>query len=218
MRWCDITFNVESGDAVPIAVVHVRKATKTGKNRSVQCQHQANATLIQWRQTTTFQQNNDLVFFGQSRASTDQVRFTDLNKSFQTFLERCPYENRDRGLLFSKENEKRSIYSLRHTYATSRINAAVNIYDLSLNLGCKVQQIERHYSHSNSDQRRFAITKSSSTPASTSTTPTAPPASKPPLEDLVSNAIAAFDTDQIDTATLVSILTAKKHSRNKCNK
>ena len=157
--------------------------------------------------------NNDLVFFGQSRAATDQVRFSDLNKSFQTFLERCPYENRPRGLLFSKENEKRSIYSLRHTYATSRINAAVNIYDLSLNLGCKVQQIERHYSHSNSDQRRFAITKSSSTPASTSTTPTAPP-----LEDLVSNAIVAFDTDQIDTATLVSILTAKKHNRNKCNK
>ena len=211
MRWCDITFNAESGDALPIAVVHVRKATKTGKNRSVQCQHQANETLLAWRQTTTFKQNNDLVFFGQSRACTDQVRFTDLNKSFQTFLERCPYENRDRGLLFSKENEKRSLYSLRHTYATSRINAAVNIYDLSLNLGCKVQQIERHYSHSNSDQRRFAITKSSTTsPAST--------APKPPLEDLVSNAIAAFDTDQIDTETLVSILTAKKHSRNKCNK
>lgn len=38
-----------------------------------------------------------------------------LNKSFQQFLSRVPVDDAEHGLLYNKENEKRSLYSLRHT-------------------------------------------------------------------------------------------------------
>ena len=56
--------------------------------------------------------------------------------------------------------QRRSLYSLRHTYATQRLEKGdVNVYDLSINMGCKVKQIETHYSHVVSKQRRQQITK-----------------------------------------------------------
>lgn len=38
-------------------------------------------------------------------------------------------------------------YSLRHFYATIRLMNKVDIYDLSLTMGCRVNYIETHYSH-----------------------------------------------------------------------
>ena len=35
----------------------------------------------------------------------------------------------------------------------------MNVYDLSINMGCKVKQIEAHYSHVGSKQRRQQLTK-----------------------------------------------------------
>lgn len=52
------------------------------------------------------------------------------------------------------------MYSLRHTYATLRLEKGdVSVYDLAMNMGCKVQQIENHYSHLVPKQRQHEITK-----------------------------------------------------------
>ena len=40
---------------------------------------------------------------------------------------------------------KRSIYSLRHTYATLRLENGTNVYWLKQNMGTSVTMIERHY-------------------------------------------------------------------------
>ena len=40
---------------------------------------------------------------------------------------------------------ERTIYSLRHTYATFRLENGTNIYWLKQNMGTSVQMIERHY-------------------------------------------------------------------------
>lgn len=64
------------------------------------------------------------------------------------------------GLRENKDGDKRTIYSLRHTYATMRINA-VPIYQLSVNMGTSVKMIEEYYSHAKSKDPKFAqsITK-----------------------------------------------------------
>lgn len=48
-------------------------------------------------------------------------------------------------LLFDKNGNKRVIYSLRHTYATTRLNDDVNIYHLAVNMGTSVEMIEKYY-------------------------------------------------------------------------
>ena len=48
-------------------------------------------------------------------------------------------------LLLDKNGNKRVIYSLRHTYATTRLNDDVNIYQLAINMGTRVEMIEKFY-------------------------------------------------------------------------
>lgn len=63
-------------------------------------------------------------------------------------------------MLYDRDGDRRSLYSLRHTYATMRLEKGdVSVYDLSLNLGCKVKQIENHYAHVVTEKRRQKITQ-----------------------------------------------------------
>lgn len=54
---------------------------------------------------------------------------------------------RKTGLATDTDGTKRTIYSLRHTYATFRLEAGVSIHWLAENMGTSVQMIERHYAH-----------------------------------------------------------------------
>jgi integrase len=49
------------------------------------------------------------------------------------------------GLLKDSIGRERTIYSLRHTYATFRLENGTNVYWLKQNMGTSVQMIERHY-------------------------------------------------------------------------
>ena len=62
-------------------------------------------------------------------------------KSFNSFIESV-------GLAIDTFGQQRTIYSLRHTYATSRIEAGVNHYALAKNMGTSVGMLERYYGHS----------------------------------------------------------------------
>ncbi|MAH74107.1 MAG: hypothetical protein CBC09_08605 [Cellvibrionales bacterium TMED49] len=62
-------------------------------------------------------------------------------------------------LLHDNKGDKRTIYSLRHTYATYRINEGVSITDLSNNMGTSVKMIEQHYYHALNARRAEEITK-----------------------------------------------------------
>lgn len=50
-------------------------------------------------------------------------------------------------LLSDTMGQKRSLYSLRHTYATQALLANASIHLVALNMGTSVYMIERHYSH-----------------------------------------------------------------------
>ncbi len=54
---------------------------------------------------------------------------------------------RDANLLYDKHGKKRTLYSLRHTYATFRLMKGVDIHVLAKQMGTSVAMIEKHYSH-----------------------------------------------------------------------
>lgn len=66
----------------------------------------------------------------------------NLNQNFEAFLSEC-------GLLKDPlTDQNRTLYSLRHTYATFALTRdGLSIYDLAIQMGTSVQMIEQHYSH-----------------------------------------------------------------------
>ena len=53
------------------------------------------------------------------------------------------------GLAKDSKGDNRTIYSLRHTYATLRLQNGTNVYWLKKNMGTSVAQIEAHYGQTN---------------------------------------------------------------------
>ena len=68
-------------------------------------------------------------------------RTNHLNQSFRQFLKHY-------GLLADQFGHNRTLYSLRHTYATlALIGTNIGIHDLATQMGTSVAMIEQHYSH-----------------------------------------------------------------------
>lgn len=203
MRWRDIQFDVEYGEAIQkICKVHVRQNTKTRENRMVQTQSGANRTLKQWKELSPFNGDNDYVWFGHKGKDGKQRPLGDLNKTFQSFLKRVPFPGQDDGLLFNFEGEKRCLYSLRHTYATLRRTSGVSWEDLARNMGCKRAQIEKHYDHTTTDVRRDDIIKVSVKKKRQTNSPLAPDKSNP----LIATAIALNEAGELSDAVLLKLL------------
>jgi integrase len=68
-------------------------------------------------------------------------KINSFKRSFKTLLTNLDLRTDTHGQI-------RTIYSLRHTYATSRIEANVSIYLIANNMGTSVDMIEKFYGHS----------------------------------------------------------------------
>ena len=75
------------------------------------------------------------------------MEYERLGKQFVAHLKRCPYKDREEGLYKTSNNNTRSLYSLRHTYATFRLKEGMTEGDLSRNMGISIKMIEEHYGH-----------------------------------------------------------------------
>lgn len=64
----------------------------------------------------------------------------DLHGAFEILMQ-------ESGLWKDKHGDKRTLYSLRHTYATSKLMFGISIHVLAKQMGTSVQMIEQHYSH-----------------------------------------------------------------------
>ncbi|EQB11709.1 tyrosine-type recombinase/integrase [Sphingobium lactosutens] len=73
-------------------------------------------------------------------------------KSFQTLLEKC-------GVQKDSFGRSRTIYSLRHTYATFRLHEGVNHFALARNMGTSVQMLEEYYGHTSNITMSQELTK-----------------------------------------------------------
>lgn len=212
MRWQDVQFGQhDPASGEDIAVVTVRKDTKKRQNRDVQTQPTANRTLQEWRAASPHTKPDDFVWFGQEKdANGNPLPVKDLSPTFKSFLKRIPVPSRTDGMLRNKEGEPRVVYSLRHTYATQRVEKGnVSYADLALNMGCEIKQIEKHYSHADSHLRRSEIvkTKAKSGAKADDTTATAG------LSPLVLEAMKSFDAGEIDEAMMINIMKAAKAKR-----
>ena len=61
-------------------------------------------------------------------------------------FERC-LNHPDLNLLRDSAGRVRTLYSLRHTYATTAILAGIDLHTMALQMGTSVAMLERHYSH-----------------------------------------------------------------------
>lgn len=205
MRWRDIQFDQEHGGTIKeICTVHVRKNTKTSQNRLVQTQSGANETLKEWKLLSPFSGPDDYVWFGHRGKDGKQRPLGDVNKTFQTFLKRVPVVGQTDGLLFNSEGEKRCLYSLRHTYATLRRSHGVSWEDLALNMGCKRDQLEKHYDHSTAITRRDDIIKVRDKKKK-QPKPSSAPA---PRDPAIAEAVKLHKAGQIDDAALAALVSA----------
>ena len=92
--------------------------------------------------------SNDLVF-----CHKDGAEIGSFKKSFQSLLKGCGVEKDSFG-------RHRTIYSLRHTYATFRLHEGVNHYVLSRNMGTSVKMLEDYYGHTSNITMSDELTKS----------------------------------------------------------
>jgi integrase len=63
------------------------------------------------------------------------------------------------GVTHSPDGRMRTPYSLRHTYATERLNAGVQEYHLAKNMGTSVSMLEQHYGHTSTIGNVRELTK-----------------------------------------------------------
>jgi len=67
-------------------------------------------------------------------------RTYSMNATFEGLL-------KEANLLKDKHGASRTLYSLRHTYATFQILNGVDYHALSVNMGTSISMLEKHYSH-----------------------------------------------------------------------
>ncbi|MSQ89262.1 MAG: site-specific integrase [Betaproteobacteria bacterium] len=94
------------------------------------------AELAQWDFDTLLKKRVDEYVF----RLPDGTKTKALNQTFRQLM-------RDSGLAVGASSEKeRTLYSLRHTYATFQLLDKTSIYDLAVQMGTSVKMIEEHYS------------------------------------------------------------------------
>ena len=75
----------------------------------------------------------------------------DLHGAFEILLNEA-------GLLLDSNGNRRSLYSLRHTYATFQIlYSGIDLHTLAKNMGTSIGMLEKHYSHLEVLQRADAL-------------------------------------------------------------
>ena len=164
MRWEDISFADGRSVLLPPVVssepefLHVRVRGKTGARNAVSTTD-AWHWLGTWLAITPTTNPQDFVWQGQGKVGGTSIRSSDFNKTFQSFLRTIPYRGRVDGLLCDAEGQRRTVYSLRHTYATSRLlHGDLDPLTLARNMGTSVQHLQRHYSHVENIQNAKKLT------------------------------------------------------------
>ena len=67
---------------------------------------------------------------------------------------------KEAGVEVDRNGDRRTIYSLRHTYATFRLQEGVNHYVLARNMGTSVKMLEQYYGHTSNRAMADELTKS----------------------------------------------------------
>lgn len=142
--WGDLTVRADdSGEK--ILVISVRGETSKVRRGRTAVAHSGHivGVMDEYKQKSKHTGSNDLIFYSEKKSG--ELTTVDLSMSFKNFLRRCEYEGRKEGLRISQDGKARTLYSLRHFYAISRLKQNVDVYQLATNMGTGVNQIRNHY-------------------------------------------------------------------------
>jgi integrase len=133
LKWKDVEIICsDDGEGV---LLHISPTTKTGARECVPLQDSRDY-LLRLKELSSHNGPDDYVFCDKSGAPIGSF-----GKTFKRVLEMA-------GLLNDRTGAPRTIYSLRHTYATFRLlYGGANIEDLAQNMGTSPTQIFNHYRH-----------------------------------------------------------------------
>ena len=152
LEWRDIRpFKMEGSDETNFAF---RVKGKTGLREVVSRTSEVQTYLgrivgLRTKELGTKPSQDSLVF-----CHPDGNPVGSFKKSFTSLLKYCDVE-------FDREGNKRTIYSLRHTYTTFRLYEGVDHYALAKNMGTSVEMIEKFYGHTSNLRQVGELTKSS---------------------------------------------------------
>ena len=131
LRWRDVgTFTNQSGTWPTLRV-----DGKTGEHE-IAAQPVVTQYLNRMRQRGFRTDPDDLVFTHKDGEPINTMT------GFTPLLERA-------GLLYDSKGKKHTLYSLRHTYATLRLENGADVYWLAKNMSTGIQMIQNHYGQSN---------------------------------------------------------------------
>jgi hypothetical protein len=81
--------------------------------------------LADWKGISERTGRDDLVFYSKGRDG--RIGTVDLSTGFKNFLKTLTENGDGEGLRLSSENKARTLYSLRHFYAVSRLKQGVDV-------------------------------------------------------------------------------------------
>ena len=131
---------------VEVMVRNVKYRTKPNP-RLVMAIPYLEPALRAWRSASYFGLNNQFIFChqGDGMNGKPSTQIKSFKSGFERFLKR--HTNEDFLLWKDEESPHRTLYSLRHTYATQRlINGDIGVYELARNMGTSIRELERTYS------------------------------------------------------------------------
>ena len=124
-------------------------AGKTGGRKCIPTED-APRYLDRLRELSTHTEDSDYIFCFEDGKP---ISVSSMSTKFARFL-------KDAKLEFDNQGKRRTLYSLRHTYATFRLlDEHVDYLTLARNMGTSVEMIERHYSHVQPRQVAHALGK-----------------------------------------------------------
>lgn len=140
LRWKDLEFYTDP-EGNEHVILHVSPTTKTGQRECVPLRS-ARRYLDKIKKQSLHTEPNDLGF-----CDSNGNPIHNFGKTFKKILT-------DTGLLQDRYGRTRTIYSLRHTYATFRLlYGHANIELLAQNMGTSPIQIFQHYRHITTRQK-----------------------------------------------------------------
>ena len=144
VRWRDIKTNSEGHK-----YIYVRPTTKTGERDTFPLRH-AFRYLERIKERTDYRGEDDLVFGNREGQAVE-----NFGRTFKQVL-------KDTNLLYDSEGRTRTIYSLRHFYATQRLSSKtkpIRMEVLAQNLGTSPEMVFRHYRHLTTHQFAEVLTE-----------------------------------------------------------
>jgi integrase len=160
IRWEDIRAITDPDNPRTINVA-LNVAGKTGKRTTVASSGEVRgnfAALLELRRGDLQNPAADIYLHNDVPASSlvfchpNGRPIGSFKKSFLALLKMA-------GVTHSPDGVVRTPYSLRHTYATERLNAGVQEYHLAKNMGTSVAMLEQHYGHTSTIGNVRELTK-----------------------------------------------------------